>query len=73
MNVFASVTIAILTLTTVALLYVLYRQVKKDGAEEVKSEAKSDALKRVQDAVRSGDAVRPSVDRLRDNDGHRRD
>jgi hypothetical protein len=56
----------------VALLSV-YTKARRDGRAAERSEAKSDALKRTQDAIRSGDRASVSPDRLRDDDGFRRD
>jgi type II secretory pathway pseudopilin PulG len=65
--------LGVVALAIVGVLYMLYRGAKKAGALEVTTAAQSDTLHRVQDAIRSGDAVPSSPDRLRDNDGHRRD
>lgn len=50
-----------------------YLKIRADAIASVEARAVSDALRRTQDAVRAGDAVDLSADRLRDDDGHRRD
>jgi hypothetical protein len=49
----------------------IYGKGRKDARQNLEHDANEDALKRTQAAVRSGDAV--DINRLRDNDGHRRD
>ena len=56
----------------VALLSV-YTKARRDGRNAERSEAQADALKRTQDAIRAGDRASVSSDRLRDDDGFRRD
>jgi type II secretory pathway pseudopilin PulG len=73
MDIAGVVIIGAMALAVVGILYMLYRDAKKAGALETTTAAQSDALHRVQNAIRSGDAVPSSPDRLRDNDGHRRD
>jgi hypothetical protein len=51
----------------------IYAKIRSDAIAEIEAAATADALKRTQDALRSGDAVNLSPDRLRDNDGHARD
>lgn len=46
---------------------------KQEAVKEVEHKATVDALRRVENAVRSGDAVDVSPDGLRKSDGHRRD
>ena len=47
--------------------------IKEGAVAEIKAEATADALRRTQDAVRAGDAVDTSPDRVRESDGHKRD
>lgn len=64
------ITIAVVALVLLGGVYV---KVRSSAVAEVKAKATSDALERVQDAVRAGDAVNVSPDRLFESDGHRRD
>ena len=63
-------TIAILVVVTLTAVYV---KIREDAVAEVAATATADAMKRTQDAVRAGDAVNVSSDRLRDPDKHQRD
>jgi hypothetical protein len=51
----------------------IYVKIRADAIAEVEAKATADALGRVQDAVRAGDAIDTSPDGLLKNDGHRRD
>ena len=51
----------------------VYVKIRADAIAEVQAAATADALKRVQDAITSGDNAVVSPDRLLENDGHRRD
>lgn len=51
----------------------VYVKIRADAIAEVQAAATADALKRVQDAITSGDNAAVSPDRLLENDGHRRD
>lgn len=51
----------------------IYLKIRADAIASVEARSISDALRRTQNAVRAGDAVDLSADRLRDDDGHRRD
>jgi high-affinity K+ transport system ATPase subunit B len=62
--------IAVFVLVTLTSLYV---KIREDAVAEVQARATADAMKRTQDAVRAGDAVDVTPDRLRDPDGHNRD
>lgn len=59
-------------LITVALGGV-YVKIRADAVAEIEAAATADALKRVQNAITSGDNAAVSPDRLLENDGHRRD
>ena len=50
-----------------------YVKIRSDAIAEIEAKATADALGRVQDAVRAGDAVDTSSSGLLKNDGHRRD
>ena len=50
-----------------------YFWIRADAISDYESGATVDALERVQDAHRAGESVDLSPERLRDNDGHRRD
>jgi hypothetical protein len=58
---------AIIAITTA------YVWVRADAVSDYESRTTIDALERVQDAHRAGESVDISPERLRDNDGHRRD
>ena len=51
----------------------VYIKIRHDAVAEIELKASIDALRRTQDAIRSGDAVDISPDRVRESDGHRRD
>lgn len=51
----------------------VYVKIRSDAVDEIRAQATSDALKRMQDAIISGDAAAVSPDRLLQDDGHRRD
>jgi hypothetical protein len=51
----------------------VYVKIRADAVAEIEAAATADALKRVQNAITSGDNAVVSPDRLLENDGHRRD
>ena len=51
----------------------VYFKIRSDAIAEVEAKATADALRRVENAVRAGDAVDVSPDGLLKSDGHRRD
>jgi hypothetical protein len=51
----------------------IYGKIRADAIAEVEAAAVADALRRTQDAIRAGDAVNISPDRVRESDGFRRD
>lgn len=51
----------------------VYFKIRADAIAEVEAAATADILRRTQDAIRAGDAVDISPDRVRESDGHRRD
>jgi len=51
----------------------VYVKIRADAVAEIEAAATADALKRVQNAITSGDNAAVSPDRLLENDGHRRD
>jgi hypothetical protein len=51
----------------------VYGAGRRGARASIEGKATKDALDRTQAAVRAGDAVDARPDRLRDNDGHRRD
>ena len=57
----------------VAALLTVYTKARRDGRNAERSEAQADALKRTQDAIRAGDRASVTSDRLRNDDGFRRD
>jgi hypothetical protein len=59
--------IILMTLTGV------YYKIRGDAVAEIEAAATADVLRRTGNAIRSGDAVNTSPDRVRDPDQHRRD
>ena len=51
----------------------VYVKIRADAVAEIEAAATADALKRVQNAITSGDNAAVSPDRLLESDGHRRD
>ena len=51
----------------------IYLKGRSDAKAKLKAEAVQDAYGRMKDAIRAGDNAAVSPDRLRENDGHRRD
>jgi len=51
----------------------VYVKIRADAIAEIQAAATADALKRVQNAITSGDNAIISPDRLLESDGHRRD
>ena len=51
---------------------VIYK-IRADAIAEIEAKATADALRRTQNAIRAGDAVDISPDRVLNSDGHRRD
>lgn len=60
----------------VAILVILggvYYKIRSDAIAEVEAAATTDAIRRMENAVRAGDNAGIGPDRLLQNDGHRRD
>ena len=51
----------------------VYLKIRADAVAEIQAAAQADALRRVQNAITSGDNAVVSPDRLFESDGHRRD
>jgi high-affinity K+ transport system ATPase subunit B len=51
----------------------VYFKIRADAVAEIEAAAQADALRRTSDAIRAGDLVPVSPDRLREADGHNRD
>jgi hypothetical protein len=64
---------AVIGVIIVMALAGVYVKIRADAIAEIEAKATADALGRVQDAVRAGDAVDTSSGGLLKNDGHRRD
>jgi hypothetical protein len=64
---------AVIGVIIVMALAGVYVKIRADAIAEIEAKATADALGRVQDAVRAGDAVDTSSGGLLQNDGHRRD
>jgi len=56
-----------------SLLGGVYLKIRGDAIAEVTAAAQADALRRVQNAISSGDNAAVSPDRLLESDGHKRD
>jgi hypothetical protein len=56
-----------------SLLGGVYLKIRSDAIAEVTAAAQADALRRVQNAISSGDNAAVSPDRLLESDGHKRD
>ena len=60
----------------VAILVILggiYLKIQADAVAEIEAAATADVLKRTQNAIRAGDAIKLTPDRLRDPDRNERD
>ena len=57
----------------VVVLSGVYFKIRADAIAEIEAKATADALRRVENAVRAGDAVDVTPDGLLKSDGHRRD
>ena len=64
---------AIIGIVVFMALFGVYLKIRSDAVAEIEAKATSDVLRRTQDAIRAGDAVDTSPDRLLQSDGHRRD
>lgn len=64
---------SVIIMVGIALCMYGIHRIKEDAIAGVEAAANADALRRVQNAVRAGDAVNVSPDRVRESDGHRRD
>jgi hypothetical protein len=51
----------------------IYFKIRSDAVAEIEAAATVDALRRMEDAVRAGDAIDLSPDRVRDPDRNNRD
>ena len=60
-------------LLVVGLTSCVYFKIRADAIAEIEAKATADALRRTQNAIRAGDAVDISPDRVLNSDGHRRD
>ena len=64
---------AILAVLAISVAAYGIHAIKKQAVAEIEAKATADALRRTQDAIRAGDGVDISPDRVRESDGHRRD
>ena len=64
--------VAIGALVLVALVGI-YAKIRADAVAEIEAAATADAIRRMENAVRAGDAVGTSPDKLRQSDGFARD
>jgi hypothetical protein len=60
-------------MAVLAVIGAIYGKGRRDARQKIEGDSNADALRRTQDAIRAGDAVDTRPDRLRENDGHRRD
>ena len=54
-------------------LFGIYLKIRADAVEDIKARAQSDIIERTKDALDAANAVNLNPERLRDNDGNRRD
>jgi hypothetical protein len=52
---------------------VVYGRGRRDAKQKIEAENNADVLNRTQNAIAAGDAVSRDPERLRENDGYRRD
>ena len=64
---------AVMGVIIVMVLSGVYYKIRRDAVAEVEAAATADVLRRTGNAIRFGDAVNTSPDRVRDPDQHRRD
>ena len=64
---------AAIALVVVVALGGVYVKIRADAVAEIEAAARTDALRRVQDAVTAGDNANIGPERLLETDGHRRD
>ena len=64
---------AVMAFIAIAVLSGVYYKIRRDAVAEVEAAATADVLRRTGNAIRFGDAVNTSPDRVRDPDQHRRD
>ena len=62
-----------MAVAAVVVLSGVYFKIRADAIAEIEAKATADALRRVENAVRAGDAVDVTPDGLLKSDGHRRD
>ena len=55
------------------ILFGIYLKIRADAVEDIKARAQSDIIERTKDALDAANAVNLNPERLRDNDGNRRD
>lgn len=55
------------------LLSGVYMKIRSDATSDIQRRATADILERTKDAIRNGDSINLSPDRLRQPDGHNRD
>ncbi|KPK72592.1 MAG: hypothetical protein AMJ84_03845 [Acidithiobacillales bacterium SM23_46] len=56
-----------------AAILTIYGKGRRDAKQKIEAENNADVLNRTQNAIAAGDAVSRDPERLRENDGHRRD
>lgn len=64
---------AAILMLVIGLTSCIIYKIRADAIAEIEAKATADVLRRTQDAVRAGDAVDTSPDRLLQSDGHKRD
>jgi len=62
-----------MAVAVVVVLGGVYFKIRADAIAEIEAKATADALRRVENAVRAGDAVDVTPDGLLKSDGHKRD
>jgi hypothetical protein len=64
---------AIMAVIIVLTLTGVYYKIRRDAVAEIEAAANADILRRTGNAIRAGDAINVSPDRVRDMDKYRRD
>jgi hypothetical protein len=60
-------------LGVLAAVAAIYGRGRKDATQKIEAETNADILKRTQDALAAGDSISRDPNRVREDDGYRRD
>ena len=64
---------AVIAVAVLIILGGIYFKIRADAVAEIEAAATADVLRRTENAVRAGDSLKLSPDRLRDPDSNERD